>query len=197
MNSKTIIQNIMETKSYTFDIELNQGVACPGFPVINEFDMEVELSDEEVASIRSLVSQASEEQRKEGLMPLLEKGNPELHKRFEEAARSAIFDFLVMDGINQGFIELNEEELRRNFEKDLEEGFDDWFIPTDYIDYEAGLSEEEEKEQLYDAWKDFEQDRLSEHDLDWIRSRYSVDDSVDIEGEEFDYICFIPEEFLS
>lgn len=197
MNSKTIIQNIMETKSYTFDIELNQGVACPGFPVINEFDMEVELSDEEVASIRSLVSQASEEQRKEGLMPLLEKGNPELHKRFEEAARSAIFDFLVMDGINQGFIELNEEELRRNFEKDLEEGFDDWFIPTDYIDYEAGLSEEEEKEQLYDAWKEFEQNRLSDRDLDWIRSRYSVDDSVDIEGEEFDYICFIPEEFLS
>lgn len=187
----------METKSYTFDIELNQGVACPGFPVINEFDMEVELSDEEVASIRSLVSQASEEQRKEGLMPLLEKGNPELHKRFEEAARSAIFDFLVMDGINQGFIELNEEELRRNFEKDLEEGFDDWFIPTDYIDYEAGLSEEEEKEQLYDAWKEFEQNNLSRHDLDWIRSRYSVDDSVDIEGEEFDYICFIPEEFLS
>ena len=197
MNSKTIIQNIMETKSYTFDIELNQGVACPGFPVINEFDMEVELSDEEVACIRSLVSKTTEEERKKGLMPLLEKGNPELHKRFEEAARSAIFDFLVMDGINQGFIELNEEELRRNFEKDLEEGFDDWFIPTDYIDYEAGLSEEEEKEQLYDAWKDFEQDRLSEHDLDWIRSRYSVDDSVDIEGEEFDYICFIPEEFLS
>ena len=196
MNSKTIIQNIMETKSYTFDIELNQGIACPGFPVINEFDMEVGLSDEEVASIRSLVSQASEEQRKEGLMPLLEKGNPELHKRFEEAARSAIFDFLVMDGINQGFIELNEEELRRNFEKDLEEGFDDWFIPTDYIDYEAGLSEEEEKEQLYDAWKDFEQNRLSDRDLDWIRSRYSVDDSVNIEGGEFDYICFIPKEFL-
>ena len=197
MNSKTIIQNIMETKSYTFDIELNQGIACPGFPVINEFDMEVGLSDEEVACIRSLVSQANKEQRKEGLMPLLEKGNSELHKRFEEAARSAIFDFLVMDGINQGFIELNEEELRRNFEKDLEEGFDDWFIPTDYIDYEAGLSEEEEKEQLYDAWKEFEQNRLSDRDLDWIRSRYSVDDSVDIEGEEFDYICFIPEEFLS
>ena len=56
---------------------------------------------------------------------------------------------------------------------------------------------EEKKEQLYEAWKDFEKRSLSDRDLDWIRSRYSVDDSVDIEGEEFDYICFIPEEFLS
>ena len=55
---------------------------------------------------------------------------------------------------------------------------------------------EEKKEQLYEAWKDFEKRSLSDRDLDWIRSRYTVDDSVNIKGGEFDYICFIPKEFL-
>ena len=42
-------------------------------------------------------------------MPVLIDAAPELHKRIDSAARSAIFDFLVEDGINQGYIDANDD----------------------------------------------------------------------------------------
>lgn len=85
-----------------FEIEYFQGVTCIGCAVVADLDIEVEFTDDEIAQMRQLVSQLGEALYSDGLMPVLKDAAPELHERIDFAARSAIFDFLVEDGINQG-----------------------------------------------------------------------------------------------
>ena len=82
-----------------FEIEYFQGVTCIGCAVIEDLDIEVEFTDDEIAQMRQLVSQLDEALYSQGLMPVLKDAAPELHERIDFAARSAIFDFLVEDGI--------------------------------------------------------------------------------------------------
>ena len=92
-----------------FDIEYFQGVTCIGCAVIEDLDIEVEFIDDEIAQMRQLVSQLDEALYSQGLMPVLKDAAPELHERIDSAARSAIFDFLVEDGIRQGYIEADDD----------------------------------------------------------------------------------------
>lgn len=160
-----------------FEIEYFQGVTCIGCAVVSDLDIEVEFTDDEIAQMRQLVSQLDEVLYSQGLMPVLKDAAPELHERIDSAARSEIFDFLVEDGICQGYIEPDDDELRRNFLKDYE------------------LTEEEFDESLYDDWYDEEMSRINSSDLIWIRSRYSVDNQVTMEDNP-DYTCNIPVDFL-
>ena len=160
-----------------FEIEYFQGVTCIGCAVVSGLDIEVEFTDDEIAQMRQLVSQLDDALYSQGLMPVLKDAAPELHERIDTAARSEIFDFLVEDGICQGYIEPDDDELRRNFLKDYE------------------LTEEEFDESLYDDWYDEEMSRINSSDLIWIRSRYSVDDQVTMEDNP-DYTCNIPVDFL-
>ena len=140
-----------------FDIEYFQGVTCIGCAMIVDLAIEVEFTNDE--------------------MPVLKDAAPELHKRIDSAARSAIFDFLVEDGINQGYIEFDDDELRRNFLNDND------------------LTEEDFDENLYDKWYDEEMSRINCSGLDRIRSRYSIDNQVTLEDNP-DYTCDIPVDFL-
>ena len=167
----------MNKQTVQFDIEYFQGVTCIGCPMIEDLAIEVEFTDDEIAQMRQLVSQLDEVHYSQGLMPVLKNAAPELHERIDSAARSAIFDFLVEDGIDQGYIEPDDDELRRNFLKDYE------------------LTEEEFDESLYDEWYDEEMSRINSSDLIWIRSRYSVDDQVTMEDNP-EYTCNIPVDFL-
>jgi hypothetical protein len=110
-------------------------------------------------------------------MPVLADGAPELYKRIDAEARSEIFDFYVEDGIRQGYIEFDDDELRRNFLKDY------------------NLTEEEYDENLYYDWYDEEMERIRCSGLLWIRSRYSVDDQVSMDYTP-DYTVDIPADFL-
>lgn len=92
-----------------FDIEYFQGVTCIGCVVIEDLDIEVEFTDDEIAQMRQLVSQLDKALYSQGLMPVLKDAAPELHERIDSAARSAIFDFLVEDGIRQGYIEADDD----------------------------------------------------------------------------------------
>ena len=92
-----------------FNIEYFQGVTCIGCAVIEDLDIEVEFTDDEIAQMRQLVSQLDEALYSQGLMPVLKDAAPELHERIDSAARSAIFDFLVEDGIRQGYIEADDD----------------------------------------------------------------------------------------
>ena len=127
--------------------------------------------------MRYLVSRLDDELYSEGIMPVLRDDAPELYERMLSAVRSAIFDFYVEDGISNGYIEFDEDELRRNFLKDY------------------GLNDEDFDEDLYYDWYDEEISRISCSGLRWIRSRYSVDDQVSME-ELPDYTVDIPVEFL-
>ena len=121
----------MNKETIHFDIELFQGYTCIGCAVVNDLAIEVEFTDEEIAQMNQLVSKVDETDYSRGIMPVLADGAPELYKRIDDEARSEIFDFYVEDGIRQGYIEFDDDELRRNFLKDY------------------NLTEEEHDENLY------------------------------------------------
>lgn len=158
-----------------FDMFYNQGVTCVGCAMIEDLAIEVEFSDDEINQMRHLVSQVDEVEYCQGIMPVLKDAAPELYSRIDEAARSEIFDFLVYNGICKGYIEFEEDELRNNFMADSK-------------------CEEFDEDQYY-HWYDEEMSRIRSSGLDWIRSRYSVDDHVTLEDAP-DYTVDIPVEFL-
>ena len=122
----------MNKQTVQFDIEYFQGVTCIGCPMIEDLAIEVEFTDDEIAQMRQLVSQLDETLYSEGIMPVLKDAAPELHERIDDAARSAIFDFLVEDGINQGYIDPDDEspEDQVTMEDDPDYTVD---IPSDFL----------------------------------------------------------------
>ena len=166
----------MNTKTIQFDMELFQGYTCIGCAVVNDLSLEVEFTDDEIAQMKQLVAQLDEDYS-QGIMPVLKDKAPELYDRMEEAARNEIFDFLVADGIRQGYIEFEDDELRANFRKDY------------------GITDDEPHDDEYSEWYDEEMDRIRCSGLKWIRSRYSVDNQVCME-EDPDFTVDIPVDFL-
>ena len=177
-----------------FDMYYNQGYTCTGCAMIADLPIDIEFTNDEIARMRQLVSKVDEVDYSEGIMPVLKDQAPELHHRIDDVARSKIFDFLVEDGIQQGYIEFDEDELRRNFENDTENGSFE-FIVSDYYDKGEQPDAEELKEKAYDLWYKEETSRIANEDLAWIRSRYSVDDQVTMEDDP-DYTVDIPPSFL-
>ena len=167
----------MNTQTIQFDMELFQGYTCIGCAVINDLVLEVEFTDEEIAQMKQLVSKIDETDYSKGIMPVLCEGAPALYERMKEAARSEIFDFYVRDGIRQGYIEFEEDELRANFRED-------------YV-----ITDNEPHDDEYSEWYDEEMNRIRCSGLKWIRSRYSVDDQVSME-EDPDFTVDIPVDFL-
>lgn len=169
----------MNKQTIHFDIELFQGYTCGGCAVLDDLTLEVEFTEKEIALMRQLVSQIDEDLYSEGIMPVLKDGAPDLYDRMESAARKEIFDFYVSEGISRAYIEFEEDELLANFRKD------------------NGLSDDEEiDEDAYDEWYDEEMERIHSNGLEWVRSRYSVDDQVCMEDDASDYTIDIPSEFL-
>ena len=145
--------------------------------MINDLALEVEFTDDEVAQMKQLVSKIDETDYSKGIMPVLKEGAPALYDRMDKAVRSEIFDFYVRDGIRQGYIEFEDDELRANFRKDY------------------GITDDELHDDEYSEWYDEEMDRIRCSGLKWIRSRYSVDDQVSMEDNP-DYTVDIPSDFL-
>ena len=184
----------MNKQTIHFDMELFQGYTCIGCAVINDLELEVEFTDDEIALMEQLVSQLDEDYS-EGIMPMLKDAAPDLYDRMERAARKEIFDFFVSDGISQGYIEFDEDELRANFKKDLESG-EFIYIPCQHFSLDENPTDEEIEENMYDEWYDEEMSRINSEGLEWIRSRYSVDNQVSMEDYTPDYTVDIPVDFL-
>ena len=177
-----------------FDMYYNQGYTCSGCAMIAALPIDIEFTNDEIAKMRQLVSKVDEVDYSEGIMPVLKDQAPELFNRIDDVARSKIFEFLVEDGIRQGYIEFDEDELQRNFENDIEDGIFE-FIPSDYFDIGEQPDEDSLKEKEYQVWYESEMSIIDSEDLDWIRSRYSVDDHVTMEDNP-DYTVDIPVDFL-
>ena len=162
--------------------------------MITDLTIRVSFTNDEIAQMRQLVRQLDEELYSEGMMPMLKDAAPELYERIDTAACSAIFDFLVENGIRLGYIEFDDEELRRNFEKDVDDGTFE-FVESDYFSPDDDPTDEELQEKMYDVWYDHEMSEIEYPDLNKIRSRYSVDEQVDMEDKP-EYTCDIPARFL-
>lgn len=169
----------MDKQTIQFDMELFQGYTCIGCAVINDLVFEVEFTNDEISLMKQLVSHLNETLYSQGIMPVLKDGAPDLYNRMEQAARNAIFDFLVEDGIRQGYIDFDEDELRANYRKD----------------YGIGNDEEIDEQDLRN-WEYEEMERVRCSSLKWVRARYSVDKDVDMDDYNPDYTVEIPADFL-
>ena len=180
--------------NYQLDIELFQGVMCPGIPVTEDLSVEVEFSDEEVAKIRQLVKDYTGD-KGAGLMPILENDAPDLHKRIADAAYEEIRNFYIIDGLRNAYFELDEVDQRRNFKHDLESGE---FNPEEYIEESMWYDEvPTDEDELFNLWEEWECDQFSTGDVAWALARYpDLSDHLDISDDQ-DYICFIPDAFKS
>jgi hypothetical protein len=177
---------------YQLNIELFQGYMCPGIPVTEDLTVEVEFSNEEVVKIRQLVSSYDGDEEA-GLMPILLNDAPELHERIAKAAFQVIYDFYLLDGLRNDYIELDEEDQRRNFKQDLESGE---FNPEEYIEDSVWCNEvPTDEDELFNLWQDWERDQFSSCDAAWALARYpDLPDHIDVSDDQ-EYICFIPDAF--
>ena len=69
---------------------------------------EVELSEQDVMLIRSLVKQSRN--RRRGLMPILEEGAPELYDRLWEAIEEPLCEVVIKNGRENGYFDPDEDE---------------------------------------------------------------------------------------
>ena len=187
------IMNDGTKKKYDLYLEIVEERSWMGMPLYDGITIDVDLSDDEVATIRQLVSNAGAGEE-DNLMPVIEDAAPEVFQRIDKAARSAMVDYYLVQAAQDYNIELDEDEQRRNFEHDLESGL---FVPEDFIEESDNYSEvPEDDEELFDLWSEWEYKKFEEEDAEWIRSRYTIDESAIDVGED-EYICYIPEEWLT
>ena len=180
-------------KKYDLYLEIVEERSWMGMPLYDGITIDVDFSDDEVATIRQLVINAGAGEE-DNLMPIIEDAAPEVFQRIDKAARSAMVDYYLVQAAQDYNIELDEDEQRRNFEHDLESGL---FVPEDFIEESDNYSEvPEDDEELFDLWSEWEHKKFEEEDAEWIRSRYTIDESAIDVGED-EYICYIPEEWLT
>ena len=103
-----------------FDIEYFEGCTCSGCPVIEDLAIEVEFTDEEIALMKRLVSQIEDEDYGKGIMPVLKAAAPELYERIDAAARKEMIDYLVREGLANGYIEYDEDDPNHDYCLDVE-----------------------------------------------------------------------------
>ena len=187
------VMNNGTKKKYDLYLEIVEERSWMGMPLYDRITIDVEFSDDEVATIRQLVSNAGAGEE-DNLMPILETAAPDVFQRIDKAARSAMFDYCLVQAAQDYNIEFDEDEQRRNFEHDLESGL---FVPEDFIEESDNYSEvPEDDEELFDLWSEWEHNKFGEEDAEWIRSRYTIDENA-IDVSEDEYICYIPEEWLT
>ena len=177
-----------------FDIEYFRGSSIVGCSMISDLAIELEFTKQQIEFMRQLVGQVDEELYSEGIMPVLKDAAPELYLKVDDAARSAIFDFLVINGIRQGDIVPDEYECQLNYARDVKNGKYEFF-DGDLDESDEPPTEEEIQEIKYNTWHDQEMSRFQSESLEWIRSRYNVDDQIEM-PKELIYICDIPVDLL-
>ena len=179
---------------YQLDIDLFQGYQCPGIPVSEELYIEVEFSDAEVVKIRQLVKDYTGD-KDAGLMPILENDAPDLHKRIADAAYEEIRNFYIVEGLKEDGFDLDEDAQQRYFKEDLESGD---FDPEEFIDESMCYDEvPDDEEDLFCLWQEWERSEFACSDASWAISRYpDIVNQIDVSNDQ-DYICSIPDDFLS
>lgn len=176
----------------SFVIEPILGYDCMGGSSFSDCcDFEVDFTEEEIETMRSLVA-ASEHDSETNLMLILEDKAPELFQRIDEKAREAMTVFFWLEAVHSGEgVDTDYGDLFfENYQRDLESGD---FVPSD--DYEPEDDYDEDEDLSYIEWYEREQERMSYEDAQWFRNRYHENfDGVDVSGDE--YICYIPEELV-
>ena len=110
-----------------------------------------------------------------------------------EDIENGLFSFIDHNG--QLVIVIPDEyECQLNYARDVKNGKYEFF-DGDLDESDEPPTEEEIQEMKYNAWHDQEMSRFQSESLEWIRSRYNVDDQIEM-PKELIYICDIPVDLL-
>ena len=167
-----------------FDIEYY------GFTPMTDLSIEVGFTPDEIELMRKLVSQLDRSLYNEGILFVLQDAAPDLYNRIVVAARSEIYDHLVLEAFRNNEIEFNDSDLQFNFENDVKSGRFK-FEPDDFTEFSEQLDPEELKAREFDTWYEEEMNK----GFEYLRSRYPIDEQVEI-PQGLIYICEIPSDFL-
>lgn len=148
------------------NIRLDFGISHCG-AVCEPLVAEIELSDDEVKRIKTLVKAYQGDAEKCGLLPILEEGDTALYEKVDEAVYGVVYDFFVLNGLRNGYFDLD-SQMEANYQRDKENGIVD----------------------DYDFWYSFERQKMQQ-DLGYFFSRYDIEGQLEMGDEE--YYCKIPE----
>lgn len=176
---------MIKKQTIHFDIEYY------GFSSMKDLFIEVEFTPDEIALMRNLVSQLDKSLYNEGILFVLQDSAPALYNRIEVAARSEIYDRLVIKAIQNNEIEISDRDLQYNYECDVKSGRF-IFELDDFAKFGERLDPEELKAREYDTWYEKEMNK----DPEDLRSRYNIDAQVEV-PQNLVYICNIPVNLLT
>jgi hypothetical protein len=157
--------------------------------------VEIELSDSEVDTIRRLVSDYDGDADEDGLMPILEAGNKTLYDKLEKAIKQEMADEILMAGISNGDVDYC-DEMDEYYEKETgredyvwdEKAFREWY-GEEYGDEDISI-EDADEDDLREFWMGQEKDKMAT-DAKYLHSRYDTEGQVNVDDEE--YLCQVPE----
>ena len=167
-----------------FDIEYY------GFTPMTDLSIEVGFTPDEIELMRKLVSQLDRSLYNEGILFVLQDAAPDLYNRIVVAARSEIYNHLVLEAFRNNEIEFNDSDLQFNFENDVKSGRFE-FESYDFTEFSEHLDPEELKAREFDTWYEEEMKKS----LKYLRSRYPIDEQVEM-PTVMTYICKIPADLL-
>jgi hypothetical protein len=174
--------------TFSFGEDIITGYNCMGCGMSDEIFFNVELSDEEIAHIGEIIKREQNDN-----INIIKDEMPELYQRLRSMFNEALFTLLVDKAWYNGDIDINyfdEDDLMEHFKEDCKnEAFD----PKEW---EMGERDgyDDEEEWLYDAWVEWESHNIEEDPTNYLRSRYNVNDLIEIDYDEFN--CHFPEELI-
>ena len=176
---------------YTFRYYLSLGFCCTGGEVYREDNFKVDLTDDQVDQIKVLLKNDAE---KAPAFEQIEEHLPEIHDVIMEELYSIAYDYVTVDGYENGYYEVSDEEI---MEEDIECGD---FDPTECEGYESYGDEDDEDDvddnrfDLWQEWQRKEFQAMNLHDqAEYVRERYKLEpDST--EGVHMEY--YLPKELF-
>lgn len=171
---------------YTFEVGFEAGILCVGVPLheMESVKCSVEISNDEKERILKHVNLADNKSKPDTMEKLREK-EPELWARIDQAAQTAIRNYMVLRYAASGDIMLDEEQQRKWFEHDSASGE---FVPENALEDAIYIDEmPDDEEGLFFLWQDFERQRIQEKGIDWFLSRYTLSDEDLAEFENIPY----------
>ena len=161
-----------------------------GFNTMPDLSIEVEFTPEEIALMRKLVGQLDKSLYNEGILLVLQDPAPDLYNRIEIAARSEIFDRLVLEAFRNNEIDFDERDLHRNFVRDVKTGRFTFDL-ADFAEFGEDLDPEEMRAREFNTWYEEEMNK----GIEYLRSHYPIDEQVDL-PQNLIYVCQIPADLL-
>lgn len=176
-------------------ILFNEKIDLGYYSGYKDVSFSVELSEDEIFNISTII--AREQKTK---ISIIEDDMPNTYEKIYDKWYNILFDELFYAGKRNWDITFDvipDKDFRKNFESDIESrNFP--VDPDDDLTFVQCLEHIEslgyDTVEAFEFWKIYEMRWLDSATTDEIRSRYSIDDWIDIDDEY--HVCYFPSELV-